>query len=229
MARDQVRVDRQAQHSQTVVEAVLPHRRVPLRQLLAAPDVVDQHVEAALLGVDALDERLDLRRLQVVDLGRDPGAACGVDELGGLLDRLRPVVLRAPVPRRSTGAVDGRPRLSERDRDAPPGTAGRAGHERHLPCERAGRRHRTSICGVNRPRAPCGALRSSTAPRTSAPPVSCTGLSDSPKARYASTTVVSGSAVERIEAVVGPTRRRPAKNRPTAPTVETTAMPASHP
>ena len=41
--------------------------------------------------------------------------------------------------------------------------------------------------------------------------------------------MVTGSAVERIEAVVGPTRRRPAKNRLTAPTVETTAMPASQP
>jgi hypothetical protein len=41
-----------------VVEVVLPHRRVPLEQPLAAPDVVDEHVEPPLLGVDALNERL---------------------------------------------------------------------------------------------------------------------------------------------------------------------------
>ena len=45
VAGDQVRVDRQAQHPQPLLEVVLPHRRVPLEQQLAAPDVVDQHVE----------------------------------------------------------------------------------------------------------------------------------------------------------------------------------------
>ena len=58
-----------------------------------------------------------------------------------------------------------------------------------------------------------GALRTNTAPSTSAPPASCTGLSDSPKARKASTTVVTGSAVERIEAVVGPTRVEPGEEQ----------------
>ena len=57
VAGDQVRVDREAQQPQAAVEVVLPHRRVPLGQLLAAPDVVDEDVEAALLGVDARDER----------------------------------------------------------------------------------------------------------------------------------------------------------------------------
>ena len=41
--------------------------------------------------------------------------------------------------------------------------------------------------------------------------------------------MVSGSADDRIAAVVGPTRRSPAKNRLMAPTVETTARPASQP
>ena len=89
------------------------------------------------------DERLDLRRLEVVDRDRDPVAAGGVDELGGLLDRLRPVVLRAPLPGRAAGAVDRRARLSQRDRRAAPGTAGRARHERHLACQRT--RHRVIL------------------------------------------------------------------------------------
>ncbi len=41
--------------------------------------------------------------------------------------------------------------------------------------------------------------------------------------------MTTGSTVERIEAVVGPTRFRPAKKRLTAATVETTAIPASQP
>ena len=50
-----------------------------------------------------------------------------------------------------------------------------------------------------------------------------------PKATKASATVTTGSSVERIAAADGPTRARPAKNRPTAPTVDTTAIAASHP
>ena len=77
---------------QPVVEVVLPHRLVPLEQLLAAPDVVDQHVEPALLGVDALDQRPHLLGHEVVDPHGDAPAARRGDQLGGLLDRLRPVV-----------------------------------------------------------------------------------------------------------------------------------------
>ena len=42
-------------------------------------------------------------------------------------------------------------------------------------------------------------------------------------------TVVAEATVERIEAVVGPTRLSPAKNRLTAATVDTSAMPPSQP
>ena len=90
-----------------------------------------------LLGVDPLDERLDLRRLEVVDRDRDPVAAGGVHELGGLLDRLRPVVLRTALAGGAAGAVDGRARLSQRHGRAAPGAARRARDERHLAVERA--------------------------------------------------------------------------------------------
>ena len=130
VAGDQVRLDREVEQPQAVGEVVLPHRRVPLEQLLAAPDVVDEHVEAALLGVDALDERLDLVGLEVVGRDGDAVAAGGRDELGGLLDRLRAVVLRAGGARAAAGAVDGGAGLAERDGDAAAGAAGRAGDER---------------------------------------------------------------------------------------------------
>ena len=93
VAGDQVRVDGQAQQPQPGGEVVLPERRVPLEQPLAAPDVVDEQVEAPVLGVDPLHERLDGGRLEMVDRDRDPEAARGGHELGGLLDRLGPAVL----------------------------------------------------------------------------------------------------------------------------------------
>ena len=54
--------------------------------------------------------------------------------------------------------------------------------------------------------------------------MSCTGLSSSPSTTAASTVVVKGSKVDRIDAVVGPTRFSPAKNASIATTVDTTAM-----
>jgi hypothetical protein len=133
-----VGVDGKAQHPQAVREVVLPYRRVPLDQELPAPDVVDEDIEAALLGVDALDERLDLRRLEVVDLDCDPLVARGTDELGRLLDRLRLVILRAPLPRRATGAIDRRARLTQRNCRASPSAARRAGYQSHLSLQRVG-------------------------------------------------------------------------------------------
>jgi hypothetical protein len=40
-----------ALHLEAVGEVVLPERRVPAREPVAAPDVVDEHVEAAVLVV----------------------------------------------------------------------------------------------------------------------------------------------------------------------------------
>ena len=87
----------EAQRAQPDVERRLPHRLVPLHRG-GAPDVVDEDVEGALLGVDALDERRHLLRLEVVDLHGDALPAGLVDELGRLLDRLRPVHLRSLRP-----------------------------------------------------------------------------------------------------------------------------------
>ena len=53
---DQMRVDAEAKQAQAVLEIMLPDRLVPFEQLLAAPDVVDEDVETALLGADALDQ-----------------------------------------------------------------------------------------------------------------------------------------------------------------------------
>ena len=71
VAGDDVGVDRQPQDAEAVVEVVLPDLGAPVEQVLAAPDVVDQDVEPALLGVDALDQRPHLLGLEVVDLHGD--------------------------------------------------------------------------------------------------------------------------------------------------------------
>jgi hypothetical protein len=129
VAGDQVGVDRQPEQVQPVVQVVLPHRRVPLVQRLAAPHVVDQHVEPPLLAVDPLGQRLDLGRIQVVHPHRDAGAAGPRDQLGRLLDRLGPVQLRATLTRRSAGAVHGRADRAQLDRYSSSRSAGRARHQ----------------------------------------------------------------------------------------------------
>ena len=60
------------------VEVVLPDRRVPLRrtalQHLAAPDVVDEHVDVAVLVAEPVGQRSHLLRVQVVDRHGDADA-----------------------------------------------------------------------------------------------------------------------------------------------------------
>ena len=99
MGGDEMRVDREPEYSQAAVEVVLPDRRVPLTRAaleqLAAPDVVDEHVDVAVLGPDPLGQVLHLIGVEVVDCDRDAVAAEGGDELGGFLDRLGTVVVGA--------------------------------------------------------------------------------------------------------------------------------------
>jgi hypothetical protein len=129
---DEVGVEGEAQQPQPALEVVLPERRAPLEEVLGAPDVVDEHVEAAVVGVDALDEPRHLVGVQVVDRDGDALAAGRGDQLGGLLDRLRAVDLGAPLARAAARRVDGRARLAQRHRDAAAGAPRRAGDERDL-------------------------------------------------------------------------------------------------
>ena len=94
-------VDAEPQQAQAVLQIVLPDRLVPLEELLAAPDVVDQNVEPPLLGPDALDQRPHLGGNQMVDPDRDALAAGFRDQLGRLLDGLRPGVFGRLAARRS--------------------------------------------------------------------------------------------------------------------------------
>ncbi len=165
--RDQVGVDGEAQQPEPIGQVALPDRPVPVGratlQPLAAPDVVDEDVEAAVVAVDPVAQPAHLIGVEVVDGDRDAGATRRVDELGGLLDRLGPpdvVGRQRASTARPTGADDRRTRLTERDRDAAAGPAGGAGHDRHPPgegsfaparCCRLGRHHlHTSRSGRRR-------------------------------------------------------------------------------
>jgi hypothetical protein len=116
-------------------------------------NVVDQDVKPLVFGVDPLHERADLARLEMVDRDGDPGAAGGADELGGLLDRLRPVIFRPPLAGAAAGAIHGGSCFPERDRRVPPGPARRARDERNLAVERF-HRARGSARAVHRASCP---------------------------------------------------------------------------
>ena len=101
---DEVRIDGEPQNAQPVVEVELPDRRVPLRgaalEQLAAPDVVDEHVDVAVVAPDPVGEALDLHRVEVIDRYRDTGAAELRHEFGGFLDGLVAVVVGSMTRRR---------------------------------------------------------------------------------------------------------------------------------
>ena len=174
----------------------------------------------------------DLRGIEVVDRDRDP-----------LARRPRSRARRSPrsSPGRSTseralagaapGRVDRRARLAEGDGDAAPARRG-SPRPPARPCPASGALMRSpSRGGVDRalPAARC-ASSTSTAASTSAPPAICTAPSVSPKTTNASSTVTSGSTVARIDARRGADARRARRRRGSiAPTVETTARPASQP
>jgi len=79
MRGDQVCFHAEPQDAQARAQIMLPDRGVPVSgpalELLGAPDVVDQHVEAAVLVADAPAQLADLLRVEVIDSDRDAGAA----------------------------------------------------------------------------------------------------------------------------------------------------------
>jgi hypothetical protein len=123
---DQMRLDAVAHDPQRVVERVLPHALDPAGERVAAPDVVDQHVQAAVLGPDPVHQRRDVGCSSVVAADGYPGPARGVDPLRGALDRLRSVHLRAPAAGRAAAAVDSGAERPELDSDRPAATPGGA-------------------------------------------------------------------------------------------------------
>jgi hypothetical protein len=133
---DQMRIDAEPQKSKTVLEIVVPDRLVPFEQFLAAPDVADEDVEAAVLGSNALNEPADIVGDQMVDAERDAAAAGRRDQLRRLLDGLGPLIFGGLAADRAARHVDGRAGGAEFHSDAAPGAAGSACHQGDLARER---------------------------------------------------------------------------------------------
>ena len=118
---------------------MLPDRLVPFEELLAAPDVIDQDIKAALLGADAIDQLSNLIGDEMIDLDGDALAAGCRDQLGRLLDGFRPGVFGLLVARRPSGHIDRCARGAQFDRDASTRTARSAGDQGDF----SFKRHRT--------------------------------------------------------------------------------------
>jgi hypothetical protein len=113
--------------------------------VVAAPDVVDQDVEPAPLGIDPRQQLAHLRRFEVVADDRH-GLPSGLGgPSGGALDGLGPIDLGSTVLAATSGGVDDRPGGGELDREGASCAAGGPGHERDLPGQRLTSVHRSVL------------------------------------------------------------------------------------
>jgi hypothetical protein len=119
---------------------VLPDRFVPVGwtafELLGTPDVVDKHIDATEIPVQAIGQRFHARRLEVIGGHRHAGTAETRDEVRGFLDRLGPVVFGSLRTGRPASTDHRRSGFAERGRDTAPRASRRAGDNGDLPAQR---------------------------------------------------------------------------------------------
>lgn len=152
VAGDQVGVDGQAQQTQAVVQVVVPQLGVPLKQALAAPDVIDEDVQLARVTIDPVHQLGDFGGLQVVGRDGRRGAADRAHQFGRLLDRLRPPVLGPVLAGGAPGDVHVRSSSAQLNRDPAPGAASATSDQRHLAVKAAlhGAASQTPLAAVAR-------------------------------------------------------------------------------
>ena len=83
-----------------------PEGRPPLGQRIAAPDVVDQHVQPALVGADAVEQPFDVRLHGVVRPDGDAATTLRGHHVRSLLDRLGSPGGGGAAPHAASRAVD---------------------------------------------------------------------------------------------------------------------------
>src|SRR5688572_3233840 len=134
MRRDQMRVDPETQDSQSFLEVVLPHGRVPFTRStfehFRPPDVVHQYVDVPMRPANVAGQLFDLDGTQVIDPHRDAAAAKAGDQFSRVFQSLRAVVVRARGtlrPGAAPGADDRRASLAQGGCDPAPCAARRAG------------------------------------------------------------------------------------------------------
>ena len=119
------------EHQVPVAPLHLPERGLVVeRELVAAPRVVDEQVEPAVVSLDPLEEPLYLSVLRVVASDRDPGAAALRHLVGGVVDGAGPVEGRRLAADAPPSDVDGGALLAKHERDPLPATAASPGDER---------------------------------------------------------------------------------------------------
>jgi hypothetical protein len=74
-------------------------------QKVRPPHIVDQDIQAILLALDARYQRLNLNRVQMIDLQGNAAAAGLLHQLGRLFNRFRTAKLGSLRARRSARAV----------------------------------------------------------------------------------------------------------------------------
>src|SRR5918994_5398656 len=73
--RDQMGMNAETEHAQTVLEIMLPDGLVPFLEILSAPHVIDEDVETTLLGADAIDQSFNFLSDEMIHLDGDAIAA----------------------------------------------------------------------------------------------------------------------------------------------------------
>jgi hypothetical protein len=142
MGRDQVSVNGEPQDSQTVVEVVFPNGSVPLSRTtfeqFAAPDVVDEHVDVAMVVANLLGQSVHLVRFEMVDRDCDTSAAELRDEVGSLFDGLATVVVGPDCSCAATAtcANDRRTSFAQGSGDSTPSASGRPCNDGHASAQR---------------------------------------------------------------------------------------------
>jgi hypothetical protein len=133
-----MRIDAEAQDSQSLFEIVLPDRDVPLPrptlEHLGPPDVIHEDVDVSVRSMNVVGKALHFRGIEMIDHLGNAGAAKARDLFRRLLDRFRPVVVRARRARSACaapGTDDSCPRLAQRRRNSAPGGARRARDHGH--------------------------------------------------------------------------------------------------
>jgi hypothetical protein len=148
-----------------------PDRQLPARDALRwvaagrvgkAGGVVDQQLQAALLGLDPLEQPLDGSVVAMIQRHRDPLATQTGDLLGGLGDGAGPAA--AAGVQAATGDIHRRALLAQGQRDALADAAAGPGHHRHHAGQGWGHlshdprhlRHRSEWAPGRQRRAACG-------------------------------------------------------------------------
>ena len=118
-----------------VFQVRIPERSPLMHHWIFASDTVDENIEAPLLLVDTLEERLYLRFQRVIDTDSNRTTTGHGDHFSGLFYCFLSFVRRRVVARAAAGAVDDRPCLSKRAGDAASRAPGGARNDSDLSAE----------------------------------------------------------------------------------------------